>query len=238
MKSVPANWLDWWHKETIISHGIWQNNMQVFISATMPVMNYGAQDVILDIGSGPGYLASFLKDRVKEIHCLDISEHYIDLLRNSLGQYPHIFSYKLSKDKYTELSFLKPRKFSIIICQSVVQYYESIDEVEALIRQVRDLALPGARFLISDIPTSPKTATSASGFLKTARENPGLLVEKVKVLIKLSVSKNGNPYGSLRLLCLSDDRLKEMIETLDLNAEILSARLTTNENRKHLLIRF
>ena len=64
---TPDNWIDWWETETIVSPKTWDNNMQIFITATDPLLNYNSQDVILDIGCGPGYLAAYLKDRVKEI---------------------------------------------------------------------------------------------------------------------------------------------------------------------------
>ena len=75
---APGNWIDWWDIETIVSHKTWDNNMEIFITATDPLLNYNSQDVILDIGCGPGYLATFLKDRVKEIHCVDTSQDYVE----------------------------------------------------------------------------------------------------------------------------------------------------------------
>ena len=71
------NWISWWQTEKITQEIHWKKNMEIFIRATDNILNYTKDDVILDVGSGPCYLASFLKDRVKEIHCLDISERYL-----------------------------------------------------------------------------------------------------------------------------------------------------------------
>ena len=47
----------------------------------------------------------------------------------------NVFVYRLNEDNYTDLSFLKDKTFSIIICQSVIQYYKDVSEVERLIKR-------------------------------------------------------------------------------------------------------
>jgi ubiquinone/menaquinone biosynthesis C-methylase UbiE len=76
------------------------------------LLHYDSQDIILDIGSGPGYLAAFLKDRVKEIHCLDTSQRYLEMCKDKLVGHNNVFVYKLNEDNYTDLSFLKDKTFS------------------------------------------------------------------------------------------------------------------------------
>jgi ubiquinone/menaquinone biosynthesis C-methylase UbiE len=237
MTTGPDTWLEWWDTENVITHATWLNNMEIFVTASDSLLHYDSQDIILDIGSGPGYLAAFLKDRVKEIHCLDTSQRYLDLCRDKFAQDKNVFIYKLNKDNYTDLSFVKNKKFSIIICQSVIQYYKAIDEVEKLVEQVRRIASPGARFLIADIPTTNNIVLLAYGLLETALRK-GRLSEIAMLLFQIATSKYGKAYSSLRLLALSDEKLMGLIDKLGLDAHILSMKLTCNENRKHLLVRF
>lgn len=237
MTTGPDTWLEWWDTENVITHATWLNNMEIFVTASDSLLHYDSQDIILDIGSGPGYLAAFLKDRVKEIHCLDTSQRYLDLCRDKFAQDKNVFIYKLNKDNYTDLSFVKNKQFSIIICQSVIQYYKSVNEVEKLVEEVRRIASPGSRFLIADIPTTNNIVLLAYGLLKTALRN-GRLSEIAKLLFQIATSKYGKAYSSLRLLVLSDEKLKGLIDKLGLDAHILSMKMTCNENRKHLLVRF
>jgi ubiquinone/menaquinone biosynthesis C-methylase UbiE len=237
MTSRPNNWLEWWDTENIITPATWFNNMEIFVTASDSLLHYNSQDIILDIGSGPGYLAAFLKDRVKEIHCLDTSQRYSDLCMDKFAKDKNVFIYKLNKDNYTDLSFVKHKKFSIIICQSVIQYYKSVNEVEKLVEEVRRIASPGARFLIADIPTTNNIVLLAYGLLKTALRK-GRLSEIAKLLFQIVTSKYGKAYSSLRLLVLSDEKLKGLTDKLGLDAHILSMKMTCNENRKHLLVRF
>ena len=54
----------------------------------------------------------------------------------------------------------------------------------------------------------------------------------------VTTAKHRKAYLSSGLLTFSDEKLKGLIGKLNLDAEVLSTRLTVNENRSHLLIRF
>jgi ubiquinone/menaquinone biosynthesis C-methylase UbiE len=237
MRETANNWLTYWNEETIFTDADWRKNMEIFVRATDPMMNYTTDDIILDIGCGPGYLASFLKDRVKEIHGVDTSERYLEICGKKFAQDHNVFFYKLDNDNYTDLSFLRTKKFSIIICLSVIQYYKSITDVEKLIEAVRGIALPGSRFLITDFQTNTGTFSDVYGILKTGFKER-FLCKALLFLFRARTSKYYKIRSSLGLLTLSVENLNELIDKLHLNAQILSMKLTVNENRKHLLITF
>ncbi|MBM4429241.1 MAG: class I SAM-dependent methyltransferase [Chloroflexi bacterium] len=141
MTDVGISWIDYWNTTNLFRDFNWLKNMQIFIRATEPIMNYSAEDTVLDIGCGPGYLAAFLMNRVKEIYCTDTSARYLDLCRERFRQHPNVLFHELDESNYTDFSFFEGPRFSIIICLSVVQYYGSITDVEKLIREVRRIAL-------------------------------------------------------------------------------------------------
>jgi len=232
------NWIDYWNSEDICNDKDidWKmkKNMELFIKTTNPLLNYNSQDIILDVGCGPGHLANFLKDRVKEIHCLDISQHYIDMNRERFKQEQNLFFYKLND--YIDFSFLKP-KFSIIICLSVIQYYKDINEVEKLIKTVKSIALPGARFLIADIPIGSGKFSDGFSILKSGFREKCLL-NTLKFLLHITFTKYRKMRDSLGLLNLSVEKLNELIAKLNLHAKVLDTPLTDKENRRHLLINF
>jgi SAM-dependent methyltransferase len=238
MKDITNNWIDWWNAEDIVTSTTWLHNMDIFVTASDSLLSYNSQDVILDIGSGPGYLPAFLKDRVKEIHCLDTSQRYLDICKDKFFGHSNIFFYKIERDNYTDLSFLKDRKFSIIICQSVIQYYKNTTEVENLIKEVGKIALPSAKFLISDIPIANSMMAHIYGLLKGAFRKKQLLDMSKMLFHIVATEKYRKAYSSIGLLTFSEEKLNELIGRFNLNAEVLSSRLTVNENRRHLLIRF
>lgn len=238
MQDITNNWIEWWKTENIVSPATWLNNMEIFVTASDSLLHYNSADTILDIGCGPGYLAAFLKDRVKEIHCLDTSQRYLDLCKDKFGGHNNVFFYKLAADNYTDLSFLKGKNFSIIICQSVIQYYKETGEVESLIKEVQRIAAPGGRFLISDIPVRSSMATHVYGLLKGSFRRKRLVEISRMLFQAVASAKHRTAYLSSGLLTFSEDKLKALIHKLHLDADVLTSRLTVNENRRHLLIRF
>ena len=238
MRSTSNHWIEWWNTENIVSPATWLNNMDIFVTASDSLLRYNSQDIILDIGSGPGYLAAFLKDRVEEIHCLDISQRYLDMCKAKFADHNNLFFYRLPEDNYTNLSFLKGKRFSIIICQSVIQYYKETREVEKLIKEVQRIALPGARFLIADIPIANSMGGHVYGLLKGAFRKKRLWEISKMLFHTVTTAKHRRAYLSSGLLTFSDETLNGIVAKLNLDADVLTSRLTVNENRKHLLIRF
>ena len=236
--TTTNNWIEWWNTENVVTSATWLNNMDIFVTASDSLLRYNLQDTVLDIGSGPGYLAAFLKDKVKEIHCLDTSQRYLDMGKDKFSGDNNVFFYKLAEDNYIDLSFLKDRRFSIIICQSVIQYYKDTNEVEKLINEVRRIASPGARFLVADIPITSSMVAHVYGLLKGAFRKKRLLEISKMLFHTVATAKHRTAYLSSGLLTFSDEKLKELIGKLNLDAEVLSSRLTVNENRRHLLIKF
>jgi ubiquinone/menaquinone biosynthesis C-methylase UbiE len=236
-KRNMENWVDFWSAKNISSEKISKVNMDIFIKASERILGYEEEDVVLDIGSGFGYLASFLKHRVREIHCLDISEWFVDVSTKRLSQEKNVFSHKLDPKNYTDLSIVRDKRFSKIICLSVIQYYKNVGEVESLIEEVRRVAAPGAKCLIADIPTDTKVYTGAWPIMK-AGFSKFMFLEVMKALIKHRISKYHELRSNIGLLVLSKERLNGLIKKLDVDAEVISSPMTVNMGRSHILINF
>jgi len=237
MKTTSCDWIEFWDSQSVYKEENWQAHMEYFLRLTLPILNYNIRDTILDIGCGPGLLANYLKNKVKEIHLADTSEQFLHLCRKKYAQENNVFCYKLDPNQYTDLSAFPPEKFSLIICLSVIQYYRSIDEVEQLIKEVQRIALPGAKFLIGDIPAKTGTFSDIYHFLKQTALNK-CLTQAVRLLFRYRFSSYRQIRNSNQLLFLSDQCLKNLVNKLGLNAELLETPITFNENRKHLLISF
>lgn len=237
MHNQTQGWIDWWKKENIVHEVNWQKNMELFMRATDPLLKYAPHDHVLDIGCGPGYLAGALKHRVKSIHCLDISDSYLALGKKKFSEHAHISFQKLDENDYTNFSSFYDRKFSVIVCLSIIQYYRHKDEVEKLIAEVGKVALPGAKFLIADILIDQRLAAQLLGLIKTGWREKYLL-ESFKLLYRNLASDYHVYHSRFGLLSFSLDELSRLIDKLKLNAAILDAPMTTNANRRHLLIQF
>ncbi len=235
-KSVNS-WIEYWNSENTFDHFAWQLFADIFAKSTESILNYSKDDTVLDIGCGPGCLAASLKGKIKEFHGLEASQRYLDMARKRFRHEKDIFFHNLDRSDYTNLSFLKGRLFSKIICLSVIQYYDSTDRVEKLIEEVRNLASPGALFIIADIVSSTSRLSDVLGFLEDALKNKRLF-GGLRFMISLRLSDYGKLVSSRGILTLSVEKMYKIIENHNLNSEVLSAKLTVNENRKHMLIRF
>lgn len=231
-----TTWVEYWELENTFDHYFdWQRFANTFVETTQSILHYTAEDIVLDIGCGPGYLAVALKDRVREIHCCDTSQKYLDMGRKNVKNAENVFFYKLNKDNYTDLSFLEGKQFSKIVCVSVMQYYDSITAVEQLIEGVRKVAAPGAYFVIADIIITNSILSYLIGAATNAIKR-GQVSNMMQFFFELRGSDYNKMISSKGLLAMSVKRINEIIESHNLNAEVIDTQLTTSAARKHLLI--
>jgi len=145
------SWPIYWNKKNIWTNSdIWKKNNEIFFNKTSNIFNYNKKHTVLDIGCGNGDFAKKISDKVGLIYCLDTSQEFINLCKINVSNKNNIKILKLGDD-YTNLSFLKNINFSIIIANSVVQYYKSQEEIIKLVKSVKKIAIKNAYFLIADM---------------------------------------------------------------------------------------
>lgn len=233
------DWSGFWKSREVTSYRdtVWRMNMEYFVRATGPVMDYSEDDAVLDIGCGAGYLSELLHERVSEVHGVDISERYLETCRRKLSGASNCHFHQLDDEAYTDLGFLPSGRFNKIVCLSVIQYYEQPSDVERLIQSVRTVAAPGARFLISDIPTGASTGSDVTSLLALAwRERH--LVDTLRYLAKMRLSEYHSVRARNGVIQFPQADLEDMSQRLGLDAEILTDQLTVNRSRLHWLITF
>lgn len=238
-QDIPTTngWIDWWRVQKISSEAKWQRNMDIFIANTESILNYSSNDIVLDIGCGPCHLALQLHKRVKEIHCMDISETFLQMCQEKFSASDNVYLYKMDNVEYLDFSFLSGKKFSIIICLSVIQYYKSKSEVVKLIENVRALALPGARLLIADIIVKNSLFSQIYGLVKSSiKEN--YFSETLRILYRHIRSDYYRFRKNNGLMAFTEQELLTFVDELGLDAVILNTQMTLNANRKHLLVKF
>jgi len=145
------SWPIYWNKKNIWTDSeIWKKDVEFLYKKTFDMFNYNKKHTVLDIGCGNGDFAKKISSKVGHVYCLDTSQEFVDLCKIKVANRNNVKIFKLSND-YTNLSFIKNVKFSIIIANSVVQYYESQEKIVDLVKSVKKIALKNAYFLISDI---------------------------------------------------------------------------------------
>jgi len=243
MSSEKNYWIEYWNQDNFWSSlNLWELNAQVFLRRAEKFVKFKEHDMVLDIGSGPGVLAHKLARKVKSVLAVDAAPNFVDIARMHCKNDPNVDVGLLGND-YTDLTvFFSSQKFSLLLCVSVVQYYNNIKEVEELIRSAQKVVLPGGRMLIADLNLKRSKMgfvwDAFSSVLQSLREGYTLELFRMAWNRWFTLSHYHKVYSSSRLLELNYVEIESLIERMELKAEIIRDSLSIYANRPSLLIHF
>ena len=120
------NWLNYWNKKNIWTESdLWKKNNDIFFLKTSHIFNFSKKNIVLDIGCGNGDFTNKVINKVDKIYCVDTSQEYVNICKTRFSNNKNVTVLKLGNN-YTDLSFIKDIKFSIIIANAVKQQYYPI----------------------------------------------------------------------------------------------------------------
>jgi len=232
------SWPIYWNKKNIWTNSdIWKKNNEIFFNKTSNIFNYNKKHTVLDIGCGNGDFAKKISDKVGLIYCLDTSQEFINLCKINVSNKNNIKILKLGDD-YTNLSFLKNINFSIIIANSVVQYYKSQEEIIKLVKSVKKIAIKNAYFLIADMHVVTDKKKSYFKLIYNSMIN-GYFISLVKMGLKIFMNKEFRDMIKYQPpLIVNLDKFIKDLSILVNKVTVINENLTINPDRKHLLIQF
>ena len=232
------SWPIYWNKKNIWTNSdIWKKNNEIFFNKTSNIFNYNKKHTVLDIGCGNGDFAKKISDKVGLIYCLDTSQEFINLCKINVSNKNNIKILKLGND-YTNLSFLKNINFSIIVANSVVQYYKSQEEIIKLVKSVKKIATKNAYFLIADIHVVTDKKKSYSKLIYNSMIN-GYFISLMKMGLKIFMNKEFRDMIKYQPpLIVNLDKFIKDLSILVNKVTVINENLTINPDRKHLLIQF
>ena len=233
------SWPIYWNKKNIWTDSeIWKKDIEFLYKKTSDIFNYNKKHTVLDIGCGNGDFAKKISNKVGHVYCLDISQEFINLCKINVANKNNVKIFKLSND-YTNLSFLKNIKFSIIIANSVVQYYESQEKIIDLVKSVKKIALKNAYFLISDIHViSDKKRPYSKLIYDSIIE--GHFISLMKIGLKILMDKEyRNMMKYQPILYVNLDKLVKDLSIFVNKVTVINEKFQILDlDRKSLLIQF
>ena len=234
---TKTNWLNYWDKKNIWTESeLWKKNNEIFFQKTSNIFKYNNNQTVLDIGCGNGDFAYKISSKVDQVYCLETSQEYVNICKNKFSNRNNVKVLKLS-DNYTDLSFIKNIKFSIIVANSVVQHYRSQQEIVDLVKSVKKISSNNAQFLISDMEVSNKKITTYIKLIYNSIIN-GYFTSLVKMGLKLATNnKYSKTKKNLQVLFIDPDKLINDLSSFVKEVTEIKEHITVNVNRKHLLIK-
>ena len=235
---LKNNWINYWDKKNIWTEShLWKKNIEILYKKTSKIFNYNKEMNILDIGCGNGDFAYKISEKVNQVFCVDVSKEYVNICKNRFLNKKNIHTFLLGNN-YTDMSFLIKNKFSIIFANSVVQYYNSQDEIVELVRSVKKIAEKDGCFLISDIEVHKEKKKSYLKLVYNSIIN-GYFIPLIKMGSELLIDKNYKKTEEKQSILVVDlNKLIEDISVFVKDVKIVNQNITANVDRKHLLIRF
>lgn len=238
MAETPAtNWIDFWESQELFDERFLRKNLELFVERTESLLGYGRHQIVLDIGCGPGYLADLLQHRVKALCGVDTSLRDIAACRRRLGAVDNLRFEHVDHRSYRLPFPFAGEGYDLIVCQSVAQYLFDFTEVERLIRAAAEVAAPGAKLLISDLPRSQRVALDVASQLWYGSTR-GFLKEVLRGFVAARFSDYRRLRRSPGVLTFPRWRLEGLAKRLGLDATIVERNLTVNASRQHLLVTF
>tara|TARA_B100000963_G_scaffold2932_1_gene2256 strand:+ start:157 stop:855 length:699 start_codon:yes stop_codon:yes gene_type:complete len=232
---MSENWIDYWSKKNIWSSStLWHKNSII-------LYNYSQKKFllknkrILDIGCGSGELIEKVLNDTKFIYGVDISKNYVSICKKKFSQHKNI-KIKLFKKNYKSLNKLN-KKFDVIFCNSVVQYFTNETQIIELIRSVKKVSTKGTKFLISDIMDKNENKDYLKFILYSFARGYflSLIYQATILFLNPKQRKLENDY---KLLEIDTKKIKNKINKLCKKSVIIEEPITINVNRKHLLMEF
>ena len=233
---MASTWLDFWQKENEFDNSM-STNYAYFLARVEKYIPLTKTQKVLDIGSGPGNLEDAWHSRVAEIHGLDISRRYNEIARAKHANHPTIHFHDLSADDYLNFSPVTNQQFDVIIVMSVVQYYRSADEVEQLIRAIKQVAAPGAKALICDLMVGGSVFKDVLSIIGRSLRQ-GQLLSMLTLLVRLRFSSYYTVRKENGFLILSEREWLDITRRVGVEAQFVSEPLTLQQDRRNLLIQF
>lgn len=241
MNNVKNGWIEYWNHDNFwVGLNLYELNADVFLKRIGKFTEINKNDKVLEIGCGPGILALKMSDKVKSILAVDVAPNFVEMAHNNCIRIPNINVEQLGND-YTDLTVFN-QKFTLLLCISVVQYYNNISEVESLIQSAQKIVEPGGKMLIADL----NLKRGFTGFVWDAfcsvfsSAQEGYAPELFKLAWKrwATSSHYKDVYISSSLLDFNYEDIQTLIKRKGLKAEIIKESLSVYANRPSLLIHF
>ncbi len=232
-------WDNFWTNEQGAFNDIMYVNTFFFASELNKLLKLKATDKILDYGCGPGYFSDYFARLTTDkpvIEGADLNSSYVALCKK---KHPSSTFFIITADSSANEKILRKqlsgKKFNYFILLSIVQYFESVKDLEKLVATLAPFLQPNGKLIIADViddrTSSVKDALSL--FLKCTQQ--GKLKSFFKFIHYVVFSNYRKVVNDIPLLKISEETLKEVAKRNTMNLTKV-AGLTIHPSRSNYVL--
>lgn len=178
---------------------------------------------LLDFGCGPGYLASFLYEKVGRIYLYDTS---LGMLKKAHERNRHRQNVIIVENLMSES--IAPLDY--ILANSVIQYMDD-DEFKAHLELWHSLLKPGGKIILSDVLSGPLNPFGEIISLLRFSMRKGFFFAQILRFISLYFSNFTNIAQAHPLKEYPPDKLTDQVTTFGFECQILDQNLVSSKGR-------
>lgn len=229
------DWSTFWKKPNNAFNAVMKVSTDFFYNELAERYPLKKGERVLDYGCGPGFLIRNLVASNVEVTGADINDFFLDLNKKNFPESDFI---KISEDPARTAGVLSKeipnRKFDRIILLSIVQYFKSAQDVEDVVKFLKDYLKPGGQLIIADVldERTSSVRDAVGAFIQCARK--GRVLAFARFILYLLGSDYRKLSAKRKLLFLSNDIMKHLAESCSLSFTV-SKEMTPHPTRSNYI---
>ncbi len=128
-----------------------EHDMQEWVTATVKRIEALSPNAVLEIGCGAGLLAYRLAQNCSRYWATDISQAVCSRLAGELPRIAPRADIRLMNQAADDFSSIPDAAFDVVVLNSVIQYFPSLDYLSRVLRGAAKVLRPGGRIFVGDV---------------------------------------------------------------------------------------
>ncbi len=234
------NWKSYWANNPKLFRSVMENSTLYFSKKLLKYKLISENDKILDYGCGPGNLANGLKGKIHKYYGVDISETYIQQATKKMEAFPEFrFIHLHTNNPFDELNQFSEQNqlFDCIIIFSVVQYFNSKDEVSLLLQHCKSLLKPQGKIILADLLENEKGVWKDVWSNGMHSVTQGYFLSFLFFMVSIKFSNYNDVKNNCKLLHISQTEVENICKKIGFTCSLLP-KITLQKSRNSFCISF
>jgi 2-polyprenyl-3-methyl-5-hydroxy-6-metoxy-1,4-benzoquinol methylase len=233
--STPG-WGNFWKDQRQSFYAVMKMATTYFVSKFEQQYPLQPADEIFDYGCGPGFVADSLAGKPVQLTGADINDFFIEECRKNHPDSRFIvITTDAANNKKILDSTLKGKQFDHILLLSIIQYFKSSNDLDAVISMLRSYLKPQGKLIIADVLDENTSSIKDAFSLFIHCIKKGRIGAFVGFISYLLFSDYRKISKQNRLLLVSEQTIRDIANRCGLHCEKVNG-LTLQQSRSNYIL--